>query len=260
MAYTQPTCIRLHPNDNVVIATRRLDLGSPVPGEEAVTRSTVPAGHKIATHPIAIGERVRKYDQIIGVASDTIKAGDHVHTHNLEMAEFQRDYAWSTDAAPTAFVPEDDRATFNGFVREDGRIGTRNYIGILTTVNCSATVARMIAARFDTGTTSEYPNVDGVCAFVHGTGCGMASNGEGFEILQRTLYGYARHPNFAGVLLVGTRVRGGPDRPTARRLRNPARAFVPGHDHPVERRHAQVRRRGGEAGRSDARGGPVPAA
>ena len=135
---------------------------------------------------------------------DDIPAGTLVHSHNMEFREFDRDYAFCEGAKPTAMVPEGERATFQGYRRADGRCGTRNYIGILTSVNCSATVARYIAEAFNrTGMLADYPNIDGVCAFVHSTGCGMADSGDGYEALQRTLWGYARHPNFAGILMVG---------------------------------------------------------
>src|SRR6185369_11892795 len=136
----------------------------------------------------------------IGFASQDIAAGDHVHVHNLAMGDFQRDYAYCVDVKPTQYVQPP--ATFQGIVRADGRVATRNYIGILTSVNCSATVARMIARHFE-NRLDAYPNVDGVVALTHKTGCGMDSEGEGVEILRRTLAGYAHHPNFFAVQLVG---------------------------------------------------------
>jgi altronate hydrolase len=117
------------------------------------------------------------------------------------MGSFDRDYAFGADARPTDYVAEP--ATFMGIRRKDGRVATRNYIGILSTVNCSATVARGIADHFDRERLAAYPNVDGVVALTHGSGCGMDTHGEGMQILRRTLGGYARHPNFAGVLVVG---------------------------------------------------------
>jgi altronate hydrolase len=195
--------IRLNRADNVVVA--RIDLlpGTQLDDEEIATRGHVPPGHKVATAPVRIGEPVRKYGQIIGFATTEIAPGDHVHTHNLAMGDFARDYAFGADYRPTAFLPEQERATFQGIVRKDGRVATRNYLGVLTSVNCSATAARYIADQFKGGALADYPNVDGVVALVHGTGCGMASEGEGMDVLRRTLAGYARHPNFAGVLLLG---------------------------------------------------------
>lgn len=195
--------IRLHQADNVVVAARAIPAGVAVAGESVVCAGPIPAGHKLATRPIGRGEAVRKFNQIIGFASEDIAPGQHVHVHNCAMGEFERDYAFGSDARPTAYVPEAQRATFDGYLRSNGKVGTRNYIGVLTTVNCSATVAKMIAAAFDGDALEDYPNVDGVAAFVHGTGCGMADDGEGLATLQRTLWGYIRHPNFAGILLVG---------------------------------------------------------
>lgn len=197
------SAIRLHAGDNVVVAAGPLPAGASLAGESVVTASAIPAGHKIATGSIGQGEPVRKYDQIIGFASQPIAPGAHVHVHNCAMGEFARDYEFGADRRPTDFMPDSSHATFEGYVRADGRVGTRNYIGVLTTVNCSATVAKMIAAAFGSDALKDYPNVDGVAAFVHSTGCGMATSGEGFELLQRTLFGYIGHPNFGGVLLVG---------------------------------------------------------
>lgn len=198
------TAIRLHPADNVVVAARAMPAGAAVAGEGIVCVQPIPAGHKVATALIRTGEAVRKYNQIIGFANTDIAPGEHVHVHNCVMGDFERDYAFGADLRPTAFMPVAERATFEGYVRPDGRVGTRNYIGIMTTVNCSATVARMIATHFASGEAmKDYPNVDGVASFVHGTGCGMAIKGDGFDILQRTLWGYLKHPNFAGVLLIG---------------------------------------------------------
>jgi altronate hydrolase len=196
-----PLTIRLNPLDNVVVA--RVDL---LPGAEAegvAVRTPVPAGHKLATAPIAIGEAARKYGQILGFATAAIERGEHVHTHNLAMGDFARDYAFGIDAQPTDYVPEAERATFEGIVRADGRVATRNYLGVLTTVNCSASAARFIAEQFRGNALAEFPNVDGVVALGHGTGCGMGSEGEPMNLLRRTIAGYARHPNFAGVLILG---------------------------------------------------------
>ena len=203
MSAAAPTAIRLNAADNVVVARDRIAAKTKIDGEPVTTTADVPAGHKIATAAIPAGEPIRKYNQIIGFANGDIAPGDHVHTHNCAYHTFERDYAFGADVRPTQFVPEGERATFDGIVRANGKVATRNYIGILTTVNCSATVARMIAAHFDDAALSAYPNVDGVSAFVHGTGCGMAADGDGYDALQRTMWGYVTHPNFAGILLVG---------------------------------------------------------
>ena len=192
--------IRLHAEDDVVIARMELATGTLVSRENVRAAVTIPAGHKLAVRDIAKGQPVRRYNQIIGFATRDIKAGEHVHVHNLAMGDFQRDYAFCSLKKDTAYITP--AATFEGIVRGDGRVATRNYIGILTSVNCSATVARMIAKHFENNL-SQYPNVDGVVALTHKTGCGMASEGEGMDVLRRTMAGYARHPNFYAVQVVG---------------------------------------------------------
>jgi altronate hydrolase len=193
--------IRLHPDDDVVIARAEIATGTLIRKERVSAVVTIPAGHKLAVRDIAQGKPVRRYNQIIGFATRPIKAGEHVHVHNIAMGDFQRDYAFSQGKKDTDFVP--NPATFLGIKREDGRVATRNYIGILTSVNCSATVARMIAEHFKGGRLEKYPNVDGVVALTHKTGCGMASEGEGMEVLRRTMAGYARHPNFFATQVIG---------------------------------------------------------
>ncbi|MBY4896257.1 UxaA family hydrolase [Cupriavidus sp. AU9028] len=195
--------IRLHANDNVLIARSALSLGQVIDACGMRARAQVPAGHKIAACRIPRGTPVRKYDAVIGVAERDIAAGDHVHSHNLRLEDFARDPAFCADVQPIDYVPEEHRARFDGYVRPDGRVGTRNFIGILSTVNCSATVIHHIAAHFTRERLAAYPNVDGVVAFAHGSGCGMSSPSPHFDLLRRTLAGYARHPNLAGVLIVG---------------------------------------------------------
>ena len=193
--------IRLDPADNVVTATLTLEAGTPVEG--VVARAIIPRNHKMASRPINAGEAVRKYAQVIGYASEDIPAGAHVHVQNVEFRATEANYEFATDLRPVVPVETAAKDSFMGFRRADGRVGTRNYIGILTSVNCSATAARMIASAFGPEEMAKYPNVDGVVAFVHGTGCGMAGSGEGFEALQRVMWGYARNPNHGGVLMVG---------------------------------------------------------
>jgi len=197
--------IRLHPNDDVVIARAQLVGGTQLLDEKVTISGLVPPGHKVATKAIAKGSPVKRYNQIIGFASRDIQPGEHVHLHNLAMGSFDRDYAFGADAKPTAYVAPP--ASFRGIVRRDGpnagRVATRNYIGILSTVNCSATVSRGIADHFTRERLAEFPNVDGVVALTHGSGCGMDTHGDGMKLLRRTLGGYAKHPNFAGVLIVG---------------------------------------------------------
>jgi altronate hydrolase len=198
--------IRLHPADDVLIARSQLVGGTSVEG--IAVKGLIPAGHKIAMRAIAQGESVRRYNQIIGFATRAIAAGEHVHTHNLGVGDkggdFARDYAIGADVKPE---PARLEASFMGIRRADGRVATRNYIGILSSVNCSATAARAIADHFSRRSNPQalaaFPNVDGVVALTHGTGCGMDSEGLGMSILERTLAGYATHANFAGVLVVG---------------------------------------------------------
>jgi altronate hydrolase len=199
-----PPIIRLHPNDDVAIARAQLMSGTQLDGGLAVI-GLIPAGHKIALRDIGKGQPVRRYNQIIGFASKPIAKGQHVHLQNLAMGSFERDYAFGVDARVTE--PVAAAASFDGIVRSDGRIATRNYIGVLTSVNCSATAARAIADYFRRDTRPEaladFPNVDGVVALTHSAGCALDSEGEGMQVLRRTLAGYSRHPNFAGLLIVG---------------------------------------------------------
>ena len=193
--------IRLNVSDNVVTATQSLQAGTAIEGIS--TLDLIPAGHKISTSKIAKGEEIKKYSQLIGYAAKDIPEGSHVHTHNVVFRNTNMEYEFCNDLRKLPVVAESDRDTFMGYKRENGAVGTRNYIAILTSVNCSATAARMIANAFTPEILADYQNVDGVVAFVHGTGCGMAGDGEGFEALQRVMWGYARHPNHAGVLMVG---------------------------------------------------------
>ena len=197
--------IRIHANDDVVIARRQLVGGMRIESEGVVVSGLVPPGHKLATRHIEAGAPVHRYDQVIGTATQPIAPGQHVHTHNLAFAAFERTHEAASAARPTVYA--DEPATFEGIVRADGRVATRNYVGILTSVNCSATVARAIADHFrrdvNPKSLERYPNVDGVVALTHGAGCATAADGEPLQLLRRTLGGYARHPNFAAVLVVG---------------------------------------------------------
>ncbi len=193
--------IRLDPADNVVTVTGHLEAGARI--ENVIARAIIPGGHKIATEAIADGEPVRKYAQLIGYAIGNIAPGEHVHTHNLAFRATHQTYAFGTDLRPVAAVPKAARDTFMGYRRSDESVGTRNYVAVITSVNCSATAARQIADAFGPEELAAYPNVDGVVAFVHGTGCGMAGTGDGFDALQRVMWGYIRHPNHGAALLVG---------------------------------------------------------
>lgn len=187
--------VRLSDADNVVTALSAL-----APGEAGATQ-LIPRGHKMAADPIARGAPVVKYAQVIGYAHEDIPAGAHVHTHNLDFRNVAASYEFGTNLRPIAPAARAD--SFMGYRRPSGRVGTRNYIAVLTSVNCSATAARMIAQHFTPERLAPYPNVDGVTAFVHGTGCAMGGDGTGFQALQRVLWGYARNPNVGGVLMAG---------------------------------------------------------
>jgi altronate hydrolase len=197
--------IRIHPHDDVVIARQQLLGGTHIASEGITVSGLVPPGHKIAVRAIPVGAPVRRYNQIIGTATQAIAAGQHVHTHNLAFSRFDRGHTVGGDVRPVAYV--DTPATFDGIKRSDGRVATRNYIGVLTSVNCSATVARAIADHFRRDTHPEalaaFPQVDGIVALTHGAGCATDSEGEGLQVLRRTLAGYARHANFAAVIVVG---------------------------------------------------------
>ena len=203
MATIDSPLLHLHPDDNVFVAKSALALGQTISELGVRTRAQVPAGHKIAARHIAAGEQVKKFDTVIGVATRDLAPGDYVHSHNLKIVDYYRDPAFGADVRPVDHLPEEQRATFQGYVRADGRVGTRNFIGILSSVNCSATVIRQIAAHFTPERLAAFPHVDGVVAFAQTSGCGMSSPSEHFDVLRRTLAGYARHANLAGALIVG---------------------------------------------------------
>ncbi|MBQ2262759.1 MAG: altronate dehydratase [Loktanella sp.] len=197
-----PRLIHLHPQDNVAIALADIAAGESVPQPGVTVLQSVKQGHKIALQQIDAGSNVIRYGQIIGQAKTEIAAGEHVHVQNLGMGEHAQDYAYASQAI--ALAPVAETRTFNGYHRADGRVGTRNYLGILTSVNCSGSVAKFIAeAAEKSGLLDEFPNIDGIVPITHGTGCGMASDNEGYATLMRTLSGYAQHPNFGGILLIG---------------------------------------------------------
>ena len=196
MSGERSSILRLHAEDNVGIALVDLKPG------QAGASEAIPRGHKMALDAIPQGAFVRKYGQIIGVATVDIAAGAHVHTQNLGVGTERGGDAGTSEIQPIA--PASVRDTFLGYRRPDGRVGTRNFIGILTTVNCSGSVAHFIAEEAErSGLLADLENVDGVVPIAHGSGCGMAGQGEGYETLMRTLAGYAQHPNFGAILLVG---------------------------------------------------------
>lgn len=196
--------LALRPDDSVAVLLRDLDPGTRIifpDGVTVTTRSAITRGHKLALRDVALGEEVRKYGQSIGRATAAIARGTHVHSHNLGMDDSERDYEFGTTSGTLPTVT--GHRTFQGYRRADGRWGTRNYIGIVTSVNCSASTARLIADQFRGRALKDFPGVDGVIALTHDTGCGLVPTSEGAQITLRTLRGYATHPNMAGLLVLG---------------------------------------------------------
>jgi galactarate dehydratase len=201
MTTPPPRVIRLNPMDNIGVALADLEPACPLPGG-AVAGEPIKRGHKVALVDIAPGAPVYRYGQMIGAASAPIAAGGHVHSHNLGMGDHRQDHAFGADCHTLA--PIDPQRQFMGYHRADGQVGTRNYLGILTSVNCSGSVARFVAEAVEReGWLADFPGIDGVVPIVHGTGCGMSGTDEGYDTLFRTLAGYARNPNFGGILLLG---------------------------------------------------------
>ena len=201
-------CLRLHADDNIVVARTEVSEGTSIPdgpnGDTPtgfIASETIGLGHKVAARSIASGEPIRKYGQVIGYATESISVGEWVHTHNVEPGDLELDYAFSSDVPPPP-DPISDR-TFQGYRRADGRAGTRNYLGIVSTVNCSATASKYVARAFDEGLLEDYPNIDGIVPLVHQGGCAMQFGGDDHQQLARTLAGFAEHPNIGGYLILG---------------------------------------------------------
>lgn len=195
----------LHPSDSVAIARRAIKAGTQLSVGPArlVARNDIPAGHKIALMDIDSSQPLRRYGQIIGFAKVPIRAGEHVHSHNLGLREVPREYHFSTDVKPVEYYPAEKMRHFQGYSRHDGRVGTRNYIALIPTVNCSATVCRYVVEHFRMHDfRGEFPNVDGIIALNHKGGCTMQP-GEPHQLLARTLAGFARHPNIFAYVMIG---------------------------------------------------------
>lgn len=206
----QEVALRLHPQDQVAIAKTNLQSGTVLvfEGEQnspvkVSVRQFIPSGHKVALHTTAAGNSIRRYGQVIGFATQSIEPGDHVHTHNLSVKDFDREHAFGAEVQPVAYVPEEDRRTFLGYKRANGKVGTRNYIAIIASVNCSAHTCREIAHYFTPERLAAYPNVDGVIALAHASGCATRIGGPDYLLLQRTLAGMARNPNVGAYLFIG---------------------------------------------------------
>ncbi|MGE0240169.1 MAG: UxaA family hydrolase [Parvibaculaceae bacterium] len=197
-----PRVIRLNAADNIVVAVDNVEKGAGAAGAQA--RARIPRGHKMAVQKIAHGEPIRKFGQIIGFAKAEIAPGDWVHEHNVEMHDFARDYAFCADARQEEILPVARQATFEGYRRANGKAGTRNYVGILTSVNCSASASKFMAEEINrSGVLKDYPNIDGVVALTQANGCVIDFRGVIFDTLKRTSWGYATNPNMGGVVMVG---------------------------------------------------------
>jgi arabinonate dehydratase len=197
--------LRLHADDNVAVARRPLKAGVELlNGSLHVTPAKdIPPGHKIALTELADGDAVRKYGQVIGFAKGCIAPGDHVHSHNLEMKDFGRDYQFCAEARPVNYYSPEQMRSFPGYLRPNGRVGTRNYLAVISSVNCSASVSHYVADRFkNSDFRRDFPNVDGVVAFTHKSGCAIQP-GDPHKLLQRVLAGVARHPNISGYVMIG---------------------------------------------------------
>jgi altronate hydrolase len=194
------SALHLHPRDNVAIARVPLAAGAHlrVDGLDLVVIDPIPAGHKVALHPIGSGDPVERYGQVIGRAKQPIEPGRHVHTHNLAFEELELAYEFPTGDAPLPV--RKDSPTFLGYQRDDGRAGTRNYIAVVAASNCAAHTAELIARSYDGEKLP--PNVDGVVAFPHGEGCGHAF-GPDVDQLRRTLAGVLDHPNVSAAIILG---------------------------------------------------------
>jgi altronate hydrolase len=197
--------VRLRDNDDVAVLKRTVKAGTQLlQGNEVLNLSvTIPAGHKVALVNLPGGAPVRKYGQVIGFATQPIRRGDHVHTHNLAVRDFERAYEIGADLKPVNYYSPERGRWFEGFARSAGRVGTRNYVAVISSVNCSASVSHYIAQHFPASELArDFPHVDGVVAFTHKSGCAIQP-GEPYEVLQRVLAGLARHPNIAGYVLIG---------------------------------------------------------
>ena len=204
MSENRPPVLHLNASDPLVVAMRDLAVGEEIGFGPVTPAEPIGRGHKLAILPIDSGAPVRKFGQIIGRATRSIGPGEHIHTHNVEFRPSAADHGIGAHRNNLPILPEASAATFQGILRADGSVATRNYIGVLTTVNCSAQVARLISDHFRlSGDLKPYPNVDGIVALTHKSGCAGGEDTEGSQVLRRTIAGYARHPNFAAVLIIG---------------------------------------------------------
>ncbi len=196
--------IVLDPEDSVAIAKAALSAGAVLEDADGrlTVRADIPPGHKVARRAVPEGGAVRRYGQVIGFATAAIEPGDHVHTHNLAFRALARAYEVGADVRPVVRHPPQAMRTFDGYRRPDGRVGTRNYVAVVSTVNCSASVSQIVKQRF-ADVARDYPHVDGVIAVTHKSGCAVEEGGEDHLALERVLAGYARHPNVAAYVVIG---------------------------------------------------------
>ncbi|MBL0375136.1 altronate dehydratase [Rhizobium sp. KVB221] len=204
MSDSNPPVIVLNPVDDVGVARRSIQKNTGTGIGDLIATDHIGRGHKVALKAIKAGQEVHKFGQVIGVATADIAPGQHIHLHNLQMIDSEHEHQFATGNKDEELLPEAERRTFMGYDRGPGGVGTRNYIGIISSVNCSATVSRYIAEHFNrSGGLEGFGNVDGVVALTHGGGCAINNKSEGYRILTRTIQGYARHPNFGGILMIG---------------------------------------------------------
>ena len=195
--------IILSENDNIVIALENMNSGQYLKQFDLKIDAPILSGQKIAKIDISENSPIYKYGTIIGFADSNILKGQVLTNSNVVFKEFIREHDYCANYQPTRFVNASSERSFMGFKRDDGRVGTRNYIAVVSTVNCSATVVHEIAAYFTKEKLKNYSNIDGVAAVSHSTGCGMELSGEPMNLLHRTLGGYINHPNVASSLVVG---------------------------------------------------------
>ncbi|MCS5592815.1 MAG: altronate dehydratase family protein [Gammaproteobacteria bacterium] len=199
-----PQTLILHDTDNIAVAMRKIAKGEAVESFDFVANQNVPSGHKIAVRNIASGQEIIKYGNVIGMATQDIRSGDHVHTQNVAMTKFHRNKVYGKNAKEEEILPLAQRSVFQGYKRTDGSVGTRNYVGIVTSVNCTASAAKLLVKEAErSGILDQFPGVDGIVPIVHGAGCCIGTDDEAFRKLQRAIWGYATHPNFASVLMLG---------------------------------------------------------
>ena len=193
--------IILSKKDNVAVAAMSIPAHKVI-NSNLKSIDSIPFGHKIALSNINKNDFIYKYGQVIGIASKDIIEGEHVHSHNLEFTEFEREF--KINKQKNIEYKSENNFFFEGFKRKNGKAGTRNYIGLLSTVNCSATVVKKIADNINNNPElQKYENIDGVVCLKHSSGCGMNNKGYGMKVFNQTIEGFKHHPNFSKVFVIG---------------------------------------------------------